>query len=443
MAKIIVNNLFVGSFGFDEANIPLEVINFFKADDNGCYIYMAPRGQLGTSKDDVAAIIFVRSAFTGVVEVIGKTDKIIESYVDGLKYTNDNEKKVKVMPDEQRDVISKIKYGKHSLKEIFEKNGSGESVYVSCKVENVYIPKKSYFIALSEDYANKAMLCPENCIIMPYENNNEDKPKKLNNQSMKVIYDEKETPNQYETLKGIITNNDLWEKLSDKDKYEISKKNIVDDDNIFKVIRKQDDEVVFSNMIYYFLSKYKKSILPEFVKDVLDINIVIDKNAIVQREKNRMDISVITSNVFIIIENKIKSGVNGIKDCSVEKGKISSQLSKYYQIAQEENNSTKMNDRPIKCSILHPEYSHLNLSCYEKGEEYKQISYKKIYEFFSRITDNSQRNIPWEGSDLYYANEFKNALYKHTTVTDRAHRDELLKRLKRRIDSIEQEESKS
>ena len=31
MRKIIVNNLFVGSFGFDESNIPIEVINFYQA----------------------------------------------------------------------------------------------------------------------------------------------------------------------------------------------------------------------------------------------------------------------------------------------------------------------------------------------------------------------------------------------------------------------------
>ena len=95
MKKIIVNNLFVGSFGFDESNIPIEVINFYQADNakenksdvNNCYVYLAPRGQLGVDdENEVGAILFVRTAFTGVVEVIGKTGKIVESYVKNLQY---------------------------------------------------------------------------------------------------------------------------------------------------------------------------------------------------------------------------------------------------------------------------------------------------------------------------------------------------------------------
>ena len=102
MKKIIVNNLFVGSFSFDESNIPIEVINFYQADNakenksdaNNCYVYLAPRGQLGVDdENEVGAILFVRTAFTGVVEVIGKTGKIVESYVKNLQYEKPFQKK--------------------------------------------------------------------------------------------------------------------------------------------------------------------------------------------------------------------------------------------------------------------------------------------------------------------------------------------------------------
>ena len=101
MRKIIVNNLFVGSFGFDESNIPIEVINFYQADkadtdEDNCYVYLAPRGQLGVDNEkEVEAILFVRTAYTGVVEVIGKTGKTIDSYVKGSQYKNKDGKKVK------------------------------------------------------------------------------------------------------------------------------------------------------------------------------------------------------------------------------------------------------------------------------------------------------------------------------------------------------------
>lgn len=386
MKKIIVNNLFVGSFGFDESNIPIEVINFYQADnanenksENNCYVFLAPRGQLGVNDEkEVESILFVRTAFTGVVEVIGKTGKIIESYVKDLKYKNHGEMKANNMPKEQEQAIQSIKYGGYTLKEIFSRNGAGENVYVSCKVEDLYVPTKTFFIAMSQEYANKAMLSPENCIIM----SDKEKVKKINNQSMKVIYNDKETPEQYNKLNEIINCGNLWRKLSEEDQYENSKDKVVEDDNIFQAVRVQDDEVVFSSMLYYFLSKYKETILPAFLRDVLGLTTIrINNETLVQREKYRMDVSIIMEEMFIIIENKIKSGVNGTGDCLKETGKIKSQLSKYYQMAEDENSRLKKN-REIKCYILHPEYSHLDLNNFEKGNEYCEISYKKLYEFF-------------------------------------------------------------
>ena len=175
---------------------------------------------------------------------------------------------------------------------------------------------------------------------------------------MKVIFSEKDTPNQYAELNKIVEDDNLWQELSEEDIYEKAKNKIIEDNSIFKAIRKQDDEVVFSSMLYYFLSKYKKSILPKFIKDVLDVDKTTGEDALVQREKNRMDISIITDEVYIIVENKIKSGINGVKDPCGEAEKNESQLSKYYQIAEEDNKKNKIN-REIICRILRPQYSHL------------------------------------------------------------------------------------
>lgn len=431
MSKIIINDLFVGRFGFDEANIPLEMINFYKSDDKNCYVYLAPRGQIGVPTDEVNAILFVRTAFTGVVEVIGKTGKILESYVEGLEYENKDGKKVKSCPVEQGEAIDRIKYGGYSLREIFEKNGSGESVYVSCRVESIYIPKKPIFIAINKEYANKAMLSEEDCWVMPVEEG-KTASKKINNQSMKVVYDNNQDPKQYEELNKFIKIEELWRELTDKDTYAEAKHNIEWDDSIFKVIRKQDDEVVFSNVLYYFLSKYKTDLLRYFMKEVLGLNCKTDESTIVQREKDRMDISIITDDVFVIIENKIKSGINGIKQSSGGR-EIESQLSKYYSIAEEYNKKTK--EREIRCFLMRPEYSHLDLTGFAKGRDYEPISYKKLYDFFCGMTSGTYK-VSFRDSDKFYAEEFKKALYKHTTPTDSSHRNDLLKRLYKRIESL-------
>ena len=258
---------------------------------------------------------------------------------------------------------------------------------------------------------------------------------------MKAIYDDSDSNmlKQYDKLNKIIKDGKLWRELNDNDRYEKSKDKVVEDDSIFKVIRKQDDEVVFSNMLHYFLSKYKETVLRPFVKDVLRLKTIqISNETLVQREKNRMDISIITDEMFIIIENKIKSGINGVCDCSGKKGAIKSQLSKYYQMAEDENLKSKKN-RVIKCYILHPEYSHLNLNDFEKGDKYDKISYKNLYEFFQKIIEDNKKNKILDDADSYYAKQFYNALYKHTTETDCSYRNELLKRLKRRISKIKQD----
>ena len=439
MSKIIVNNLFVGSFGMDEANIPIEVINFFRDDRNDCYVYLAPRGQIGVehAKEEVDAILFVRTAYTGVLEVIGKTGPIEESYVDGLTYRSDNGKKVRHMPEKQREAIEAIKYGGHSLKEIFSLNGAGESVFVSCKVRSMSVPKRPFFVAMNEEYAKRAMLQQNECIIMPAD------AKKINNQSMKVVCDEETGSEQYQALLAMINNSDLWEETDEKNQFVNEKDTIADDDNILKAMRQQDNEVIFSNLLYYFLSKYRGKFLQSFVREVLDSSAEITDDAIVQREKDRMDLSIVTDDTYIILENKIKSGINGVTTQGLSqeaRGKVASQLSKYHAIAAKRN-ETEGKNREIECYILHPEYAHLELSYFADGNKYKHVGYRKLYDFFSD-DDKAAERFLLQDNDLFYWKQFHNALYKHIQRTDCSFRHELLQRLKARIDQLDRKGGK-
>ena len=424
MSKIILNNLFVGSFGFDEENIPIEVINFYRDDENNCYVYLPPRGHLKNKVTEIEAIIFVRTAYTGVVEVIGKTGRITDTFVNGLEYYNQTGK-IKHMPEEQKFASASIKYGGCTLEEIFGCNRTGETVYVSCGVEYLSIPNRTCFIAMSEEYAKKAMLDPDDYIVID---------EKVNNQSMRQIVDEDTQPEVYKELQKLMNDSARWIILRDNT-YDHEKQKIADDDNILTAVRQQDNEVIFSNMLYYFLSKYKESVLPEFAERVLNCKIRVDRGTVVQREKKRMDISIITDDTYIIIENKIKSGINGVKELPDKDNKIESQLSKYYSIAETENLESGKN-REIRCYILHPQYMHLNLNDYERGNEYCKVSYKKLYNFFGDLIESHKEDSVFDESDMYYAMQFHRALYRHTTETDCSQRNEFLKRLKVRINKI-------
>jgi hypothetical protein len=112
-----------------------------------------------------------------------------------------------------------------------------------------------------------------------------------------------------------------------------------------------------------------------------------------------------------------------------EKGKYISQLSVYYGKAEEQNQRDKKR-RTITGFVLAPNYNGFDqeeLGKYLCGDKYKYVAYSEIREFF-------KNNKKLTNGDKYI-DDFINAMYKHTTPTDNEHRNELLQRLKYRIDS--------
>ena len=102
---------------------------------------------------------------------------------------------------------------------------------------------------------------------------------------------------------------------------------------------------------------------------------------------------------------------------------------KYYQKA-EEKNTTDKKSRDIKGRILTPNYNAFDeeeLKKYSFGEKYKCVLYDKIQAFFAE-----HKNL---AANDKYIEDFINAMQKHTTATDNEHRNELLQRLKYRIEN--------
>lgn len=106
------------------------------------------------------------------------------------------------------------------------------------------------------------------------------------------------------------------------------------------VINKPYDENVYSNMFFYFFNN--KKMFKGFAKDVLNLN--LSDNIKLYKEKatysnsryGRMDLLVVDeeNKICIVIENKLKSAINGryySEDAKTEKNIRKSQLYKYME----------------------------------------------------------------------------------------------------------------
>lgn len=428
---ILVNNVFVGGYGYDENNLPHEMINFFRSDADKYYVYITPYGAIDSKLkiQDLSAIIFVRSAGGSLVEVLAKAEidstNEDEFFTQGVQICGDkndaeNYKNIKQKTFKERyhKLVDNeiITYGNASLKDIHKDNGKDNEVLVTMKVKSLCLPKKTFY------FTNKK----ENVDIRPdvvYTSK-----KKLANQSMKAYFYEGDEG--FDTLSNVIKNAEYWYDTSYTPKYKNT--NSKCEHSFFKIIRQQDNETVFSSVFHHYLSTYE-DFRNNFLREVLNID-KLSPTCRVEREKDHMDIRLIDNNNFIIIENKIKSGINGLKEEKATKsflrdanGKYFSQLSDYYEIA-------KATNKKVAAFIFAPNYNdatnnkHIE-NTFVYGDKYTIITYEKIYNFFEKYKDTYS-------SKIEFYEDFTNALKKHITPIDNEHRDVLLNRLAKRINGM-------
>lgn len=393
--EIMLNKMYVGTYLSD--SIGHEAINLFKTDKGENYIYAQPYGIIDKAKHQhLKTILLVRkSGVKDKVEVIAK--------VTGIHIIETNSRA------EQNDYIEKnhIYYGGKSVIDIFAQNKTNQKqqAFVTFKVDNIQKAVKPFSIECGQ--FRNTMFCNKN---------------KKSDLYSKLIED--------------INDVSKWEKGN-------STKQIVLEDlkpeepNFLHIIRKDYDELIFSNLFQYFFNKNKALFAKKFIKEFLEID--LSENFKIEREKFHIDMLISDENNVIVIENKIKSGINGQSANRKvnETDKIQSQLEKYYQIianAKVEDNKEKLKEyigKKAKFVIFLPDYNDINLSKFSHGENYKPIKYSAIYEYFY-----SNQNLFKEClSDVEkrYFNEFLNALKKHIEKTDKSLEKEMFRRFMNRI----------
>ena len=227
----------------------------------------------------------------------------------------------------------------------------------------------------------------------------------------------RERPEAFATASEMIENEALWEERDAR----IDRNTDANHFNFLTLIGKENDELAISNMFAYFFSNYH-DLFVDFAKTILKTE--ISENYTVTREYNHVDLWIEDDDEVIVIENKVKSGINGISPRldSSKGGPVESQLSKYYEKAQNYKRE-HATIKKVSCFLFVPNYNRLDLSEFEKGNKYKVIRYREIYKFLMEKTVDSR----------YYA-DFCDALYKHTKDVPNDYSESLLIYLKNEIE---------
>lgn len=203
------------------------------------------------------------------------------------------------------------------------------------------------------------------------------------------------------------------------------------------LVDKQYAEVTYSNLFQYIFSTYP-DLLKKFAKKVLDIEISKNtKRLEIIREEAHIDLLIIDDNSVIVIENKIKSDINGKKYDEYKK-EISNQLidyCNYVNLKSMPNDNYKRTalekrfaSKDLHFFIFAPNYNQIALKpeISVKGKDcnatYKIKTYKDIFEFFN------QKQIKSVYENKLYYKEFLYSLGKHINSTDNAMELEMFRR---------------
>lgn len=377
---IIINRMYAGEY-LEKGIGGGEVINLLHSDNGTHYCFINPVGMINPIYDNkVYAVIHTRLYEAGCFEVIGVSiigngkQLIHQKRYSQKENANNAANELKQYANKTQVEYGGVPYIKNSDK--------WPSITFKC--ERLLLPKKQIFI-LDSVYDKEV-----SSLFTTYKL----KDTRFAKQSLHMYVNDEDNKESYNTLLEMI-NSDLWVeriiKIGD-----VSYKNHY---NFLSLIHKEDDELAFSNMFSYFFSNYP-ILFKSFSKEVLNID--ISDNYIIKREYHNIDLWVEDDKNIIVIENKIKSGINGISprhDFS-ENGQVQSQLSKYYGFAKAEAESKK---KKYHFFIFVPNYNKIDLKMYSASYYYTKIKYKAIYDFL----------VTKQVDDRYYK-DFINSLYKHT-----------------------------
>ncbi len=375
--EILINQLFAGAYLSEGSNIGHEVINFFKDDEGDNYLYITPSGTVDLNYHPIRSVLFVRNVEgKTTVEVIAKAEELQTVDVDPKN----------------------VNYAGASISSFFSSNkfhgNNDPSLFFSFKAGKIRLPKAGSRIMLT---INDEFEPDDESIRLIRLHSNS---KAISNQSARKYYSLQDDHDAYLELKNLIDNEDYWEPSNTTEKLNPDGSTRRVNPTFLEIIRKENDELTFSNLLTYYF-QYNRAVFQKFAKEVLDIEDFAPQFDIVRESNDNIDMWVQNSDYALVIENKIKSGLNGVKSDDY------TQLSKYQEytegrIADPED---EVYQRTSRYYIFTPDYNHIEIPDNLK-KPYKIVNYSEIYQFFC---DNATSFI----DDKYFP-DFLRGLRNHT-----------------------------
>ncbi len=417
---ILINKMYTGSYldDNDGNNIGHEIINFFKADDGNNYIYITPYGK-SKYAENIKYILLTDAQKNNKYNIIAKVEvKENDSKIKKCRSSKNIFKEP--YKDAHREQALKYKYSKHFLYDIYKNNlNNDNAIYVTFQVENIFIPTKNISINFNKDKAEikidgekKPITIKKNEVF-------------IGESCKKYIIEGEEGYNKL--LKNIIQekegNEKIWKNITDSlQKIDLKDKIIEETKYSFiNLIEKEYNEVIYTNMLKYFFNvRYEDGIVLnkflEWIKDNKNIkmNKEIEENIKkycnlfkeIRKEefipKGRIDLFAKSNNGVLVIENKIKSGINGKKEYGFQL--------KTYKKAYKGADFIGL--------VFVPDYNEEKIKNEEGymdvANDYPIIKYSELYKFFNENIDFHKLK---DESAKYYE-DFKNALKIHS-LTER------------------------
>ena len=383
--EILLN--LMGTGGYLDENLGHEIINLFRDDSGVNNIYVLPYGTFDAiHKDKIDVILLAQRVGDDCIEVLAKAwqlKQVVDLSMDAESQTR-----------QQNDFCSSISYGGTPLPQIFSGNRTNDEkhglVFVSFQAGEVRRTSRRICITDKEDKADG-----KNIIFIPGINFPKSSPKGYYGK------DDPEKAAAYQALEALIGNEELWEEENGTEKVDIRETtSAVNSFNFLRLIRKEDDELSFSNLFAHYF-KMSGKLCGSFVREVLGIADAKDDFQ-VDREYRHIDLLLTDDKYVIVIENKIKSKINGLK-YDINGKIVHSQLEDYMKIAD-----GMAKGRTVRCFIISPDYNQIKLDAFPDGRNYEIRPYSRILDFLEHFF--IPQNIP----DAYYA-DFLKAMKKHVS----------------------------
>lgn len=346
---ILVSKLFAGGYLNEGENIGHEAINYLPATDGKKYLFI-PNGSGIPRYKEIDAVLFVRYLGKRGYEVLAcAKGPILPVSLSDNNEGGDNK---------FRDLFSRNIYRSEADKSL--------SCIWAVDEDNYFVPKKEELTL----------------------------PRKVDNhelvQRVRRYYSKPDLEtgvascqnNWYETLRSIIGIEDNWEKPQHESLLPKSNAKGCNDlltrQSFLEVIHKEYDELVFSNLLAHYFRF--TGVVDQFAKEVFGPNISQDGGEWeVRREYKHIDLWLENSTNIIVIENKIRSGINGL---SADGSK--SQLDKYIKVVEGES---KEHPKNANFFLFVPDYEKTTFSEHVSGTKYTLIPYSKLLTFFKERRD--------------------------------------------------------